>query len=155
MLIKYCSLGFLGKVKCPTCIGWTSLVSGVEQDASNGAGTPESGRACCGMIDGSCAMLDVCWMKKSISDARMNQKGKMVVLPGLMKQLFWISWKEDAKSGMTIQMSNAWQEVISKQAKYLDYRRCLRGNFLDVFLVCIFGGYIMECRITWSARDAL
>ena len=77
------------------------------------------------------------------------------MLPEPVKQLFWLSWKEDAKSGMTIQMSNAWQEVISKQAKYLDYRRCLRGNFLDVFLICIFGSYILKCRIIWSARDAL
>ena len=59
MLIKYCSLGFLGKVKHLTCVGKTSSVSDAE-DASNNAEVPESGRASCGVIDGSCIALGVC-----------------------------------------------------------------------------------------------
>jgi len=42
-----------------------SSVSGAEEDASSSAGTPESGRASCGMIGGSCMTIDVCWMMKS------------------------------------------------------------------------------------------
>ena len=68
------------------------------------------------------------------------------MLPEPVKQLFWLSWKADVESSVIIQMSDACQRVISKQAKYLDYRGCLRGNFLDVFLVCIFSGYILKCR---------
>ena len=41
---------------CLTCIGGTSLVTGVEEDASNNAGMPESGIASCG----SCMMIGVC-----------------------------------------------------------------------------------------------
>jgi len=47
-------------------------VSGAEEDASNSAEVPKSGMASCGMIDGSCTILGVCWIKKSISDAKMN-----------------------------------------------------------------------------------
>ena len=51
-------------------------MSGAEEDASNSAEVPKSGMASCGMIDGSCTMLGVCWIKKSMSDAKMNQKGE-------------------------------------------------------------------------------
>ena len=49
---------------------------GAGEDVSNNAGTPKSGRASCGMIGGSCATNDVCWIMKLMSDARSGSKRK-------------------------------------------------------------------------------
>ena len=37
---------------------------------------PESGRASCGVIDGSCIALGVCLIKKSMLGAELSQKRK-------------------------------------------------------------------------------
>jgi len=66
----------------------TSSVISAEDDASSNAGTPESGRASCGMTDGSCTIVDICWIEKPMSDVKLNQKKKMVMLPELVRQLF-------------------------------------------------------------------
>ena len=134
-------------MRCLTCIRETSSVAGTEEDASNNAGTPESGRASCGMIGGSCTMLDVCWIGKSVSNARFDQKEEMIMLPGLVKQLFWLFWRASVESSVKIQISDRYQKVMNGQKKYLNYRRYLRGNLLGVLLVCIFGSYVFEYRM--------
>ena len=48
------------------------------------------------------------------------RKRKMVVLPGLVKQLFWPSWKEDAESDVIMQISGVYQKIMSKKEEYLD-----------------------------------
>ena len=70
------------------------------------------------------------------------RKRKMVVLPGLVKQSFWPSWKEDAESGMIMQISNVCQKIMNKQEEYLDNWRCLGGNLLNIIFICIFGSYV-------------
>ena len=70
----------------------------------------------------------------------------MVVLPELVSQLFWPFWKADIESSVEIQMSDAYQKVMSGQVKYLDYRRCMRGNLFGVLFICIFGGCVLKCR---------
>jgi len=136
-----------GKMKCLTCIRETSSVAGTEEDASNNAGTPESGRVSCGMIGDSCTTLDVCWIGESMSNARLDQKEEMIMLPGLVKQLFWLFWRASVESGVKIQISDRYQKVMNGQKKYLNYRRYLRGNLLGVLLVCIFGGCVLEYRM--------
>ena len=42
------------------------------------------------------------------------RKRKVIVLPGLVKQLFWPSWKEDAESDMIMQISDDCQEIMNK-----------------------------------------
>ena len=66
----------------------------------------------------------------------------MVVLPGLVKQLFWPSWKEDAESDVIMQISGVYQKIMSKQEEYLDNQTCLGGNLLDVIFISIFGSYV-------------
>ena len=105
---------------------------GAEEDTSGNVETPESGRASCGMIGGSCTTLDVCWIGKSVSNARFDQKEEMIMLPGLVKQLFWLFWRASVESSVKIQISDRYQKVMNGQVKYLDYRRCLRGNLLGV-----------------------
>jgi len=134
-------------MRCLTCIRGTSSVAGTEEDASNNAGIPKSGRASCGMIGGSCTTLDVCWIGKSVSNARFAQKEEMIMLPGLVKQLFWLFWRASVESSVKIQISDRYQKVMNGQVKYLDYRRCLSGNLLGVLLVCIFGSCVLEYRM--------
>ena len=43
------------------------------------------------------------------------RKRKTVVLPELVRQLFWPSWKEDAESDMIMQISNVCQKIMNKQ----------------------------------------
>ena len=43
-----------------TCFRRASSVAGAEEDTSSNAGASESGRASCGMTDGSCMTIDVC-----------------------------------------------------------------------------------------------
>ena len=69
------------------------------------------------------------------------------MLPEPVKQLFWIFWRASVESGVKIQISDRYQKVMNGQMKYLDYRRCLRGNLLGVLLVCIFGSYVLEYRM--------
>ena len=64
------------------------------------------------------------------------------MLPGLVKQLFWPSWKGDARSNMIMQISDVCQKIINMQEDYLDNRRCLGGNLLDVIFIRIFGSYV-------------
>ena len=66
----------------------------------------------------------------------------MVVLPGLVKQLFWPSWKEDAESDVIMQISGVYQKIMSKQEEYLDNQTCLGGNLLDIIFIRIFGSYV-------------
>jgi len=47
-------------MKYLTCIRGTSSVTSAEEDAGNDAGIPESGRASCEMIGGSCTTIGVC-----------------------------------------------------------------------------------------------
>ena len=47
-----------------TCLRRTSSVAGADEDASSNVGTLESRKASCGMTDGSCMMIDVCWTIK-------------------------------------------------------------------------------------------
>ena len=47
-------------MKYLTRIRGTSSVIGAEEDAGNNAEVPESGRASCGVIDGSCTAFGVC-----------------------------------------------------------------------------------------------
>jgi len=72
----------------------------------------------------------------------MFSKRKMIVLPGLVKQLFWPSWKEDAESNMIMQISNVCQKIMNKQEEYLDNWRCLGGNLLNIIFIRIFGSYV-------------
>ena len=74
------------------------------------------------------------------------------MLPELVRQLFWPSWKEDAESNMIMQISNVCQKIMNKQEEYLDNWRCLGDNLLDVLFIRIFGGYIWRCRIMDSKR---
>ena len=39
-----------------------------------------------------------------MSDVRFNQKKKMVMLPELVRQLFWLFWRAGVESGLKIQM---------------------------------------------------
>jgi hypothetical protein len=41
-----------------------------------------------------------------MSDVRLNQKKKMVMLPELVRQLFWLFWSASIESGLKIQMSD-------------------------------------------------
>ena len=43
------------------------------------------------------------------------RKRKTVVLPELVRQLFWPSWKEDAESDMIMQISSVCQRIMNKQ----------------------------------------
>ena len=45
---------------CLTYIRGTSSIAGAEEDASNSVGTPDSGRASCGITGDSCMMIEVC-----------------------------------------------------------------------------------------------
>jgi len=83
------------------------------------------------------------------------RKRKMIVLPGLVKQLFWPSWKEDAESDMIMQISNDCQEIMNKQEEYLENWRCLGGNLLVVILISIFGSYVCTCEIIRSVGNVL
>ena len=71
----------------------------------------------------------------------------MIVLPEMAMQLFWLFWRASVESSVKIQISDRYQKVMNGQMKYLDYRRCLRGNLLGVLLVCIFGSYVLEYRM--------
>ena len=64
------------------------------------------------------------------------------MLPGLVKRLSWPSWKGDAGSNMIMQISDVYQKIVSMQEEYLDNRRCLGGNLLDVIFIRIFGSYV-------------
>ena len=77
------------------------------------------------------------------------------MLPGLVKQLFWLFWRASVESSVKIQISDRYQKVMNGQVKYLDYHRCLRGNLLGVLLVCIFGSYVLEYRMIWSVKYVL
>ena len=93
-------------MKYLTCIQGSSSVISAEEDAGSNAGTLESGRASCGMTVGSCTTVDICWIEKPMSDVRLNQKKKMVMLPELVRQLLWLFWKAGVESGLKIQMSD-------------------------------------------------
>ena len=58
------------------------------------------------MTDGSCTTVDICWIEKPMSDVRLNQMKKMVMLPELVRQLFWLFWKAGVESGLKIHMSD-------------------------------------------------
>ena len=133
-------------MKYLTCIRGTSSVISAEEDASSNAGTPELGRISCGMTDGSCTTVDICWIEKPMSDVRLNQKKKMVILPELVRQLLSLFWKAVVESSLKIQMSDEYWRMVDGRVKYLNYWRCLKSSFLDVFLICIFGSYILKCR---------
>lgn len=77
------------------------------------------------------------------------------MLPELVRQLFWPSWKEDVESDMIMQVSDVCQKFMNKQREYLDNRRCLRGNLLNFIFIRIFGSYVWVCRMTRSVRNAL
>ena len=51
---------------------------------------------------------------KLISDARSKSKRKMIVLPEMAMQLFWLSWRASIESGVKIQISDTYQKVMSK-----------------------------------------
>ena len=80
-----------------------------------------------------------------MSDVRLNQKKKMVILPELVRQLLSLFWKAVVESSLKIQMSDEYWRMVDGRVKYLNYWRCLRSSFFDVFLVCIFGSYILKC----------
>ena len=75
-------------MKSLTCIRGTTSMTSAEEDASSNAGTLESGRTSCRITDGSCTTVDICWIEKLMSDVRLNQNKKMVMLPELVRQLF-------------------------------------------------------------------
>jgi hypothetical protein len=64
------------------------------------------------------------------------------MLPELVMLLFWPSWKEDAESDMIVQTSNVCQKFMNKQREYLNNRRCLEDNFLNLIFIRIFGSYV-------------
>jgi len=64
------------------------------------------------------------------------------MLPELVRQLFWPSWKEDVESDMIMQVLDVCQKFMNKQREYLDNRRCLRGNLLNFIFIRIFGSYV-------------
>ena len=64
------------------------------------------------------------------------------MLPELVRQLFWPSWKEDVESDMIMQVSDVCQKFMNKQREYLNNRRCLEGNFLNLIFIRIFGSYV-------------
>ena len=64
------------------------------------------------------------------------------MLPGLVKQLFCPSWKGDAGSNMIMQISDVYQKIVSMQEEYLDNRRCLGGNLLEVIFIRVFSSYV-------------
>jgi len=132
-------------MKYLTCIRGTSLIISAGEDASSNAKTPGSGRASCGMTDGSCTTVDICWIERPMSDVRLNKKKKMVMLPELVRQLFWLFWRAGVESGLKIQMLDEYWKMVNGRVKYLNYWGCLRSSFLDVFLVCIFGSYVLKC----------
>ena len=53
-------------------------------------------------------------MMKLMSDARSKSKRKMIVLPEMAMQLFWLSWRASIESGVKIQISDIYQKVMSK-----------------------------------------
>ena len=64
------------------------------------------------------------------------------MLPEPVRQLFWPSWKEDAESDMIVQTSDVCQKFMNKQREYLNNRRCLEGNFLNLIFIRIFCSYV-------------
>ena len=105
MIIR-CFLSEFLKMKYLTWIRGASSIIGAEEDASSNAEAPESGRAFCGITDGSCTTVDICWIEELMSDVWLNQKKKMVMLPELVRQLFWLFWRASIESGLKIQMSD-------------------------------------------------
>ena len=77
------------------------------------------------------------------------------MLPELVRQLFWPSWKEDAESDIIMQISNVCQKIMNKQEEYLDNWRCLGGNLLVVILIGIFDSYVCTCEIIRSVGNVL
>jgi len=90
--------------------------------------------------------VDICWIERPMPNVRLNQKTKMVMLPELVRQLFWLFWRAGVESGLKIQMLDEYWKMVNGRVKYLNYWGCLRSSFLDVFLVDIFGSYVLKCQ---------
>ena len=79
----------------------------------------------------------------------------MVVLPGLVRQLFWPSWKEDVGSAMIMQILSVCQRIMNKQDRIPRQLEMFGGSILDVIFIHIFGSHVWVCQMTRSVRNAL
>ena len=140
---------------CLTYIRGTSSIAGAEEDASNSVGTPDSGRASCGITGDSCMMIEVCWIMRLMLDARLDQREKVIVLPEPVKELSWLFLREGIGSEWKRQMSGWCKRMINRQVGYLNHRRCLGGDLMGVLFVCVFGSCVLKCRMMWSVRYIL
>ena len=111
-----------------TWIWGTSSIIGTEEDASSNAGASESGRASCGMIDGSFTTFDVCWIERLMLGAEFNQKrkgdcvawiGEAVVL-ALLEGRYWI-WCDNANVKCLLE-SDGWTSEIPGLSEMFERR---------------------------------